>query len=257
MTGPSIDPATLSTISAKIDYAITQLSIINEKLDSHEERLARLEKFQQAKKVGSLLRRATLAGGYIIVGAPSAAPLSSTTSPAAAAVPAQFHTAAQFAAPAAAAADIGGGALSVGVTASTLLVAAPTVISALAAGAATAPLAAKAEIAAAASASAASSSCSSAAVQRYVPLHRRAKAEAEASATASALAVPSSSSSVHLFSAADGQQGLGAILAPDVHARGGGGYLMSCPEEQVRGVDLWCLVYKGGLNPRVRVIEEE
>jgi len=120
------------------------------------------------------------------------------------------------------------------VTASTLLVAAPTVISALAAGAATAPLAAKAEIAAAASASAASSSCSSAVVQRYVPLHRRAKAEAEAeaSATASALAVPSSSSSVHLFSAADGRQGLGAILAPDVHARdGGGGYLMSCPEE--------------------------
>jgi len=143
------------------------------------------------------------------------------------------------------------------VTASTLLVAAPTVISALAAGAATAPLAAKAEIAAAASASAASSSCSSAAVQRYVPLHRRAKAEAEASATASALAVPSSSSSVHLFSAADGQQGLGAILAPDVQARGGGSYLMSCPEEQVRGVGLWCLVYKGGLNPRVRVIEEE
>jgi len=101
MTGPSIDPATLSTISAKIDYTLTQLSIINEKLDSHEERLARLEKFQQAKKVGSLLRRATLAGGYIIVGAPSATPLSSTTSPAAAAVPAQFHTAAQFAAPAA------------------------------------------------------------------------------------------------------------------------------------------------------------
>ncbi|KAG2549468.1 hypothetical protein PVAP13_9KG250300 [Panicum virgatum] len=254
MTGPSIDPATLSTISAKIDYALTQLSIINEKLDSHEERLTRLEKFQQAKKVGSLLRRATLAGGYIIVGAPSATPLSSTTSPAAAAVLAQFHTAAQFAALAAAAADIGGGALSVGVTASTLLVAAPTVISALAAGAATAPLAAKAEIAAAASASAASS----AAVQRYVPLHRRAKGEAEASATASALAVPSSSSSVHHFSAADGQQGLGAILAPDVHARGGGGgYLMSCPEEQVRGVGLWCPVYKGGLNPRVRVIEEE
>ena len=56
MTGPSVDPATLSTISAKIDYALTQLSIINEKLDSHEERLARLEKFQQAKKVGSLLR---------------------------------------------------------------------------------------------------------------------------------------------------------------------------------------------------------
>jgi len=252
MTGPSIDLATLSTISAKIDYALRQLSIINEKLDSHEERLARLEKFQQAKKVGSLLRRATLAGGYIIDGAPSAAPPSSTTSPAAAAVPAQFHTAAQFAAPAAAAADIGGGALSVGVTASTLLVAAPTVISALAAGAATAPLAAKAEIAAAAS-----SSCSFAAVQRYVPPHRRAKAKAEASATASALAVPSSSSSVHLFSAADGQQGLGAILAPDVHARGGGGYLMSCPEEQVRGVGLWCLVYKGGLNPRVRVIEEE
>ena len=170
-------------------------------------------------------------------------------------MPPQFHIAAQFTAPAA---DIGCGALSVGVTASTLLMAAPTVVSALAAGAATAPLAAKAEIAAAASASAASSSCSSAAVQRYVPLHRRAKAEAEASATASALAVPSSSSSVHLFSAADGRQGLGAILAPDVHTRGGGGdYLMSCPEEQVRGVGLWCLVYKGGLNPRVRVIEEE
>jgi len=106
MTGPSIDPATLSTISAKIDYALTQLSIINEKLDSYEERLAPLEKFQQAEKVGSLLRRATLAGGYIIDGAPSAAPPSSTTSPTAAAVPAQFHTAAQFAAPAAAAGDV-------------------------------------------------------------------------------------------------------------------------------------------------------
>ena len=85
-------------------------------------------------------------------------------------------------------------------------------------------------------------SCSSATVQYYVPLHQRAKAkaEAEASATASALAVPSSSSSVHLFSAADGRQGLGAILASDVHTRGGGGdYLMSCPEEQVRGVGLW------------------
>jgi len=201
MTGPSIDPATLSTISAKIDYALTQLSIINEKLDSHVERLARLEKFQQAKKVGSLLRRATLAGGYIIDSAPFAAPPSSTTLPAAIAVPPQFHTAAQFTAPAA---DIGGGALSIGVTASTLLVAAPTVVSALAAGAATAPLAAKAEIASAASVSAASSSCSSAAVQRHVPPHRRAKAKVEASATASALAVPSSSSSVHLFSAADG-----------------------------------------------------
>ena len=120
-------------------------------------------------------------------------------------------------------------------TTSTLLVAAPTAVSALAAGAATAPLAAKAEIAVAAS-----SSCSFAAVQRYVPPHWRAKAKAEASATASALAVPSSSSSVHLFSAADGQQGLGAILAPDVHARGSGsGYLMCCPEEQVRGVGLW------------------
>ena len=120
-------------------------------------------------------------------------------------------------------------------TASTLLVAAPTVVSALAVGAATAPLAAKAEIAVVAS-----SSCSFAAVQRYVPPHWRAKAKAEASATASALAVPSSSSYVHLFSAADGRQVLGAILAPDVHARdGGGGYLMSCPEEQVRGVGLW------------------
>jgi len=238
MTGPSIDPATLSTISAKIDYALMQLSIINEQLDSHEERLARLEKFEQARKVGSLLRRATLASGYIIDGAPSAASPSSTTLQAVVAVPALFHTAAQFAAPAAA--DIDGGALFVGWTASTLLVAAPTVISALAVGAATAPLAAKAEIAAVASALATSSSCSSAAVQRYVPPHQRAKAKAEASATVSALAVPSSSSSVHLFSATDGRQGLGAILALDVHARGGSdGYLMSCPEEQVRGVGLW------------------
>ena len=91
MTGPSIDPTTLSTISAKIDYALKQLSIINEKLDSHEERLVRLEKFQQAKKVGSLLRRAPQAGGYIIDGAPSAAPPSST----------QFHSAIPFAASAA------------------------------------------------------------------------------------------------------------------------------------------------------------
>ena len=101
-------------------------------------------------------------------------------------------------------------------------------------------MAAKAEFAAASSASAASSSCSSAAVQHYVLPHRRAKAKAEGSATASVLVVPSSSSSVHLFSAADGRQGLGAILASDVHTRGGGGdYLMSCPEEQVRGVGLW------------------
>ena len=45
MTDPSICPAAHSTISAKIDYVLTQLSIIIEQLDSHEERLVRLEKF--------------------------------------------------------------------------------------------------------------------------------------------------------------------------------------------------------------------
>ena len=226
MTGPSIDPATLSTISAKIDYALTQLSIINEKLDSYEERIARLEKFQQAKKVGSLLRRATLAGGYIIDGAPSAAPPSSITSPAAAAVPTHFHTATLFAAPAAS--DIGGGALTVGVTASTLLVAAPTVVSALAARAATAPLAAKAEIAAAASASAASSSCSSAAVQRYV---------SEGQGGGFRYSVHVGGALVLILCppvlSRRWTTRLGAILALDIHARRGGGdsgYLTSCPE---------------------------
>ena len=52
MTGPSIDPATLSTISAKIDYALTQLSIINKKLDSHEERLSAWRNSSKRRKWG-------------------------------------------------------------------------------------------------------------------------------------------------------------------------------------------------------------
>ena len=52
MTGSSIDPATLSTISAKIDYALTQLSIINEKLDSHEERLSAWRNSSKRRKWG-------------------------------------------------------------------------------------------------------------------------------------------------------------------------------------------------------------
>ena len=52
MTGSSIDPATLSTISAKIDYALTQLSIINKKLDSHEERLSAWRNSSKRRKWG-------------------------------------------------------------------------------------------------------------------------------------------------------------------------------------------------------------
>jgi len=50
MTGPSIDPATLSTMSAKLDYALALLDTMNKQLDSNEVRIARLEKFQQEKK---------------------------------------------------------------------------------------------------------------------------------------------------------------------------------------------------------------
>ena len=50
MTGPSIDLATLSTMSAKLDYALALLDTMNKQLDSNEVRIARLEKFQQEKK---------------------------------------------------------------------------------------------------------------------------------------------------------------------------------------------------------------
>ena len=50
MSGPSIDPATLSTMSAKLDYALALLDTMNKQLDSNEVRIARLEKFQQEKK---------------------------------------------------------------------------------------------------------------------------------------------------------------------------------------------------------------
>ena len=45
MTGPSIDPATLSTMSAKLDYALALLDTMNKQLDSNEVRITRLEKF--------------------------------------------------------------------------------------------------------------------------------------------------------------------------------------------------------------------
>ena len=49
MAGLVIDPA---AINAKLDYILAQLSTINKRLNSHDERIARLEKFQQEKKVG-------------------------------------------------------------------------------------------------------------------------------------------------------------------------------------------------------------
>ena len=48
MAGLVIDPA---AINAKLDYILAQLSAINKRLNSHDERIARLEKFQEEKKV--------------------------------------------------------------------------------------------------------------------------------------------------------------------------------------------------------------
>ncbi|XP_066358415.1 probable pyridoxal 5'-phosphate synthase subunit PDX1.2 [Miscanthus floridulus] len=48
MAGLVIDPA---AINAKLDYILAQLSTINKRLNSHDERIARLEKFQEEKKV--------------------------------------------------------------------------------------------------------------------------------------------------------------------------------------------------------------
>ena len=50
MTGPSID---LVAMDAKLDNILTQLSTMNKRLNSHDERIARMEKFQQDKKMGA------------------------------------------------------------------------------------------------------------------------------------------------------------------------------------------------------------
>jgi len=50
MTGPSID---LVAMDAKLDNILTQLSTMNKRLNSHDERIACLEKFQEEKKVGA------------------------------------------------------------------------------------------------------------------------------------------------------------------------------------------------------------
>ena len=50
MPGLHIYPVAMD---AKLDRILAQISTMNERLDSYDERIARLEKFQQDKKMGA------------------------------------------------------------------------------------------------------------------------------------------------------------------------------------------------------------